>query len=353
MLDGVFWSCPPDHDDVRPTDPIGLDAMREELSDRLVPCLTGRTRNHEGFFWALVFLHWAALEKSYEDGRVQRFLHWERCLKMHWAHQGRDGFTGVNSASTQAGQRDAPRTAFAPLLKNQRAQGMLGAHLGPLRKLGLVSDSLLALVDEGPSLVAGAGDPPQLRDGDWAGWTRAFSRAEKALGPAFRKRLRDRLRTHMPDLHRALSAMRWRRTRSWGQAALHIGPSLTQYASLAHEFIPWADALRELFHQLIRSAPTAPTPKLPSPLRGTIPDALARWEPLRHALRAWRRKHADRVLANLHRRVFSERGYERDLWIQWEDGRRITYPGRASFNVAAEGSDCRWANAVTLMRPGA
>ncbi len=55
MFDGVFWSRPSDDDDARPTDPLGLDAMREELSDRLVPCLTGRTREHEQFFWSLVF----------------------------------------------------------------------------------------------------------------------------------------------------------------------------------------------------------------------------------------------------------------------------------------------------------
>ena len=50
--------------------------------------------------------------------------------------------------------RDA---AFRPLLKNQRAQGLLGAHLGSLRKLGLVSESTFALVGDAPTLVAGAG----------------------------------------------------------------------------------------------------------------------------------------------------------------------------------------------------
>lgn len=74
MLDGVFWSRPSEDDDARPTDPLGLDAMREELSDRPVPCLTGRTWSHEEFFWSLVFLRWAEEEKRTEEAQVQRFL---------------------------------------------------------------------------------------------------------------------------------------------------------------------------------------------------------------------------------------------------------------------------------------
>jgi hypothetical protein len=127
-LDGVFWTQPSD-DEERPTDPLGLDAMREELSDVLRPCLTARTWRHEDFFWSLVFLRWAEHEEDTEENRVARFLHWERCLKLHWAREGLDRFPGVNRARAQAAEADSPSTAFRPLLKNQRAQGMLGAHL--------------------------------------------------------------------------------------------------------------------------------------------------------------------------------------------------------------------------------
>jgi len=351
MLEGVFWSRPSEDDDARPTDPLGLDAMREELSDRLVPCLTGRTRSHEEFFWSLVFLRWGEEEEQTDEARVQRFLHWERCIKLHWARGGRDGFTGVNRARSQGAEHGAPSAFFRPLLKNQRAQGMLGAHLGPLRRLDLVSETRLALVEEGPSLIAGAGPPPNLRDQDWGSWSRAFGRAGKAYDGRFRQRLRERLGTKMPNLRAALTAVRWRQRPAWKEAARHIGDAQRPFSLLADEFCPWADLVRGLFHDLVTMSPASHAPQLPPALSTPIPRGLGRWEPLRHSLRRWRRHEADRVLADLHERVFRERGYERDLWMRWEDGRRLTYPGRASSSVVPEGSDCRWANAVRLMRP--
>lgn len=352
FADEVFWTRPPDDDDGRPTDPLGLDGMREELSDRLVPCLTGRTWSHEEFFWSLVFVHWAEKEKRTDEARVGRFLNWERCLKVHWARAGRDAFAGIKRARGQAVERGAPRTDFRPLLENQRAQGLLGAHLGPLRKLGLVSEVLLAATDDGSSLIAGAGPAPKLSDGDWGTWKRAFSRAGMAFGSDFKRRLRERLAKNMPELFAALVSVGWCDKPSWKQAARQIGAARRPFALLADQFCPWADRLREQFHQLIRSSPKDPVPVLPPPILGAIPRGLKRWEPLRRALRHWRLREGDRVLADLHKQVFTERGYERDLWIRWEDGRRLTYPGRASSSVVREGSDCRWRNAVRLMRPG-
>lgn len=351
MLESVFWSRPSEDDDTRPTDPLGLDVMREELSDRLVPCLTGRTWSHEEFFWSLVFIRWAEEEAQTEEARVQRFLHWERCLKMHWAHSGRNGFAGVNRAQAQSSEPHAPSAFFRPLLKNQRAQGILGAHLGPLRKLGLVSNVALALVEDGLSLVTGAGSPPTLYDQDWSSWSRAFGRAEKAFDARFRQRLRQRLGAKMSNLRDALAAVRWRQGPAWKEAAKHIGKAQRPFALLADEFCSWADHVRSLFHDLVRMSPASAAPLLPPSLLTPIPQGLNSWRPLRHALRRWRRHEADRVLADLHEQVFRERGYERDLWIRWEDGRRVTYPGRASSSVVPEGSDCRWSNAVKLMRP--
>jgi hypothetical protein len=352
LVDEVFWTRPPDGDDARPTDPLGLDGMREELSDRLVPSLTGRTWSHEEFFWSLVFVRWAEEEEYTDEARVTRFLNWERCLKVYWAHCRRDRFTGVTRARVQAAESGGPRLSFRPLLKNQRSQGLLGAHLGPLRKLDLVSEAALAPTDAGASLVAGAGSVPKLKDADWDVWTKAFRRPGKAFGTEFRRRLRQRLAENMPELYTALKSAGWRETASWKQAAQHIGPAQRPYALLADEFCPWADHLREQFHLLIRSSREDRAPVLPPPLSREIPRELKRWEPLRDALRHWRRRQGDCVLAHLHMQVFTERGYERDLWIRWEDGRRVTWPGRVSFSVMREGSDCRWANAVRLMRPG-
>jgi hypothetical protein len=351
-LDSVFWSRPPEDDNGRPTDPLGLDGMREELSDRLVPCLTGRTWSHEEFFWSLVFVRWVEEEKDTDEGRAARFLHWERCLKLCWARSGRTGFTGVNRAREQASAARAPSTVFRPLLINQRAQGMLGTHLGPLRRLELVSEAAITLSDDGRSLVAGAGAIPNLVDGQWSSWTRAFNRAAKAFEGNFRGRLRSRLAARMPELHAALAAVGWRQRPSWRKAAQYIGPAQRPFALLADEFCPWADNLRGLFHVLIQSPPKDLAPMLPHRLSHPIPPQLKRWESLRRALRRWRRREGDRVLADLHRRVFAERGYEHDLWIRWEDGRRHPYPSLASSSVSSEGSDCRWANAVRLMKPG-
>jgi hypothetical protein len=352
LADEIFWTEPPNDDDARPTDPLGLDGMREELSDRLVPCLTGRTWRHEDFFWSLVFMHWVREEGPTEEARANRFLSWERCLKLHWAHCGRSGFAGVKRARNQAGEPGAPSVRFRPLLENQRAQGLLGAHLGPLRKLGLVSETALSLTEKGLSLIAGAGPAPQLVDGNWKVWKGAFDRAEKAFGADFKRQLRKRLAEKMPDLYAALESRGWQKSAAWKKAAQHIGAIQRPYALLAEAFCPWADLLREQFHAIVQSSPKEPAPVLPPPLAQPIPRGLKRWEPLRSALRHWRGREADRVLADLHNEVFTERGYERDLWICWEDGRRMTYPGRASLTVVPEGSDCRWANAVQLMRPG-
>jgi hypothetical protein len=45
----MFWTKP-STDEATPTDPLGLDSMRDELADKLEPCLTGRTRSHEDFY---------------------------------------------------------------------------------------------------------------------------------------------------------------------------------------------------------------------------------------------------------------------------------------------------------------
>lgn len=141
--DEMFWTAPSLAEDSHPTDPLGLDVMREELSDRLVPCLGGRTRSHEDFFWTLTLLHWATSQPT-ESAKVQAFLEWERCLKLYWVKQGRKGFTGVEEATRQSRDPNAPSIYYRPLLVNQRSNGLLGAHLAPIRKLASSNNSLTA-----------------------------------------------------------------------------------------------------------------------------------------------------------------------------------------------------------------
>jgi hypothetical protein len=352
-LDCIFWTSPDSDDDVRPTDPLGLDAMREQLSDRLVPCLTGRTWSNEEFFWTLVFLRWVGEEEQTYEARVRLFLHWERCLKMYWAHIKKGEFSGITKAYAQAGEKNAPSTRpFRPLLKNQQAQGMLGTHLGPLRQLGLAADVGLALTDEGRTLVVGVGSAPKLLDGDWGSWTRGFKRARKAFDGRFKERFRKRLWKAMPHLRKALSTVRWKRKQAWKEASRHIGKELSPYAKLAGEFCTWSYIVRKIFQDLVHMSPKDLAPRLPPPLSTRIPSDLTRWKPLKKALKNWHQKSTDQILADLHKLVFREKGYERDLWLMYEDGRRIPYPARASSNFVTEGSDCRWANAVQLMKSG-
>lgn len=349
MFEDIFWTTPDESDDSRPTDPLGLDAMREELADRLVPCLTGRTRSVEDFFWTMVFVRWAE-EGSTETERIRWFLHWERCWKLCRAKQGETGFAGINRAQNQAREDGAPSTAYRPLLKNQRSQGLLGAHLVPLRKLGFVRPDCLELTEEADTRVAGAGRSLKLRDGDWKGWQEAFGEIRKGYTQGFLRGFREALRKRMQKLHEALYRLGWPKHQAWGRAARWMGDDLRPYALLANEFCNWAEEVRDAFDRLVFEK-LGTRIDLPPALKSRIPSGLERWKPLRKALGSWSPKEPERLLAKWHREVFSERGYERDLWLQFEDGRTRPFPGRARRRPPGELSDCRWSNAVQVMRP--
>jgi len=355
LLNGIFWTEPPENEDSRTNDPLGLDAMREGLSNKLVSCLTGRTWWHEDFFWTLVFLQWGKGEPS-DKARETNFLYWERCLKLYWIkYNPSRRFPGIKAATDQANENDAPTNQYRRLLKNPRSQGMLGAHVGPLRKLRLLNKEDLKPTPDGETLVEGVGEPISLKgkDGNWNAWKQTFKRAGKAYGEIFRKSLRTRLWNEMPDLRRSLAALNWRKTPSWGLAGTHLGPQLRPCARLADEFCSWADELRAYFDDLVQLRGKDPTVPFPSRLRTIIPLGLKHWDPLRKALKRWDIDSPKVVLANLHKDVFKQRGYGRgDLWLAWEDNQITAFPSRGDRRPSNEGSDCRWSNAVALMKPG-
>ena len=66
----------------------------------------------------------------------------------------------------------------------------------------------------------------------------------------------------MPHLRVALAAARWRSEPAWKVAAHNIGGKLRPFALLAHEFCPWADRMRVLFHNLVQMAPVDRPPAL-------------------------------------------------------------------------------------------
>jgi hypothetical protein len=348
----LFWTTPSTERDSRPTDPLGLDAMRTQLADVLVPCLTSRVSHPEDFYWSLLFLRWGS---SDDNARERSFLECERLLKLWWVHTGRDrGFAGVEQAKRQAHEVGAPRTAYRPLLKTPRAQGLLGAHLNPLRGLEFVRHDSLGLTPDGETLVRGGGEALEpVHNGDWRSLRRAFETAGRGFTTSFVEKLKHRLADAMPDLERALRMVRWPERQSWGAAARHIGPKLAPYARLAGKFCDWADQVRARFDETVEDGTLSRTP-LPAALTVPIPAALLAWAPLRDALQDWPHSTSDprAMFAELHRRVFLERGYSGgDLWLVREEGRFDSRPGIAATRGDPEGSDCRWRNAVWLMGP--
>ena len=87
MTSSLFWNRPIARDRTRSVDPLGLYALREAMADKLVPLLTGATRDADEYLWTLIGLRWAqeATGSSIEtvifnDG----FALFERALKQYW-----------------------------------------------------------------------------------------------------------------------------------------------------------------------------------------------------------------------------------------------------------------------------
>jgi len=321
--------------------------MRDELSDRLVPALSGRTRSHEDFFWTMAFVQWSSVHPN-DDDRVRDFLAWERRLKLVWArYQPNKSFAGSRRAKEQS-EAAKPSAKFQPLLANQRSQGLLGAHLRPLRQLMLVKERELALTQYRETLMDGLAQAPRL-GGTWESWKSAFGQVRGSYGVSFRKRLRQRMAEKMPELNAALSKLGWCETESWHLAAKHMLKH-QRHALLAHEFCAWSRRVRQEFNAMIKD------PKREvhlTPLKSSIPSDLRNWEPLKCMLERLNGETDHRqLLCSLHSSIFAVRGYSKeDCWVVWGKG------GPEKTNVkpiesTSDGGDCRWSNAVVLMKPG-
>ena len=323
-----FWTLPSEDRASRTTDPLGLDSMRSQLADRLVPCLTGRVWTHENFFWTLVLIQWARFEKKRT-------------------------FSGIEKAREQSEMSSEPSERYEPLLKNPRALGLLGVHLGPLRLLGFVEAHELRITARARNLLQGVGDAfPSFSARDWHSIRRAFGRPRRVFGWRTAEQLRLAMHDHMPDLSAALKALRWSAVPRWGESARFLGRARA-HAALAADFCAWADEVRAWFDRAVEFQ-GAPEDMLPPVLTRRIPADLSAFRLLRPTLRRWVRsgEGAVRNLARLHRLVFGDRGYGvGDLWVA-EEERSVVFRPALATPRDAEGSDCRWANAVALMRPG-
>jgi hypothetical protein len=354
-----FWTKPPSGESLNPSDPLGLDSMRTQIANKLVPCLTGRVTRHEDFFWTLCFIEWASHEKE-EKSRVESFLQYERLLKLWWAKQGLTGFSGTNEAHDQVQKSGEPKINGLPLLRHQRAQGLLGAHLGPLREMGLVQSGAIELEECGKHSLGGIDEGlAQFKEGDWNSLDRVLRRTKQHFTTRFENSIRESLSAKMPELNFALSKTGWIvEPHKWYAAARHLG-ALNRYAKLANEFCRWAKKVREVFDQVLNNNGHMPRGvSLPQRLKSGIPTdpEFFAFEPLKKALANWKcdGPGAVRMLAKLHSDVFKSpsRGYgDVDLWLLWEDNRPLVRKHLLPINESNSSGDCRWSNAVLLMRP--
>src|ERR1700682_6220167 len=122
MFTSVFWNVPHKRLYERSGDPLGLDALREAMSDCLVPHITGATRHTDDFIWILVGLRWAGRRASTSvDADVwEEFRKFERALKQSWHRfTGRRDYLGKREVEKLC--RDIRPNVNKRILENERA----------------------------------------------------------------------------------------------------------------------------------------------------------------------------------------------------------------------------------------
>lgn len=225
-----FWNAPHAFETSRAVDPLGFDALREAMSNVLVPFLTGATRHAEHYVVVVVGLRWA---KSRAQRPIDRdiwplFARFERGLKQYWHRHparrpARNHYLGkIKIKEICSGQRP---DIESPILQDQRGIGLLGNYIESLRAIGLVRPAQI-LVDESAATKF-LGDPRfewnGANPGSWATLDRKFAAVDMPVTWARLGHLlfdyngpeEDRLRMH--SAARTLSAQL--RATSWRQVA--------------------------------------------------------------------------------------------------------------------------------------
>ncbi|WP_148654544.1 hypothetical protein [Paraburkholderia caribensis] len=147
----LFWNKRSADGDLRATDPLGFDALREAMSNGLVPLLTGATGDADEYLWTMIGLRWAkAVTQSAVDADLfeQGFARFERALKQFWYKTGASGqrrIAGIQVVKVLCAGTQPNVTR--PILANQRATGLLGNYIVSLRELGLVKRGSLQPVE--------------------------------------------------------------------------------------------------------------------------------------------------------------------------------------------------------------
>lgn len=148
------------------------------MADKLVPLLTGATREADEYLWTLVGLRWAHESTgSSVDATIfnQGFAPFERALKQYWYRFHKRVSAGSNVVKKLCDE--AQPDVRPPILVDQRATGLLGNYIVSLRGMGLIQKESLRVVGDACDrlLVDINFAPPRNWTASWEALRTAFS----------------------------------------------------------------------------------------------------------------------------------------------------------------------------------
>lgn len=181
MSSSLFWNQPPTRNPTRSVDPLGFDALREAMADKLVPLLTGATSEVDEYLWTLIGLRWARKTTGASvDAQLfdQGFAPFERALKQYWYK-----FSGRKSGGVKAIKElcdEARPNLQRSILLDQRATGLLGNYIVSLRGMRLVQKNSLRVLDDAADRVLQEVKfaPSRGWGSSWVGLSQAFDGIE-------------------------------------------------------------------------------------------------------------------------------------------------------------------------------
>jgi hypothetical protein len=252
MITSAFWNASHTRQTERPGDPLGFDALREMMSDCLVPNLTGGTRHAEDYLWVLVGLRWARGDAATRvDAEIwEEFRKFERALKQYWERANlRQDYSGKLKVAKLCKQ-ERPNVN-QPILTNERTGGLLGSYIVSLRNIGLVDKSALALTKAGDQIIQGVGFTAGKRTfTSWSALGDGFSTTDREVRTR-RKALGAHL-FHDDHMRRAASATLSSQTaQSWNELAAHLNGEQRRIASACAAVIDAETAMVNAFVELM------------------------------------------------------------------------------------------------------
>lgn len=253
----LFWNYPPARDPTRSVDPLGFDALREAMADKLVPLLTGATRDADEYLWTLIGLRWARKTTGSLVDTVlfhQGFAPFERALKQYWYKFRKRTSGGINVVKKLCSgtQPDVRR----PILVDQRGTGLLGNYIVSLRGMNLVQKDSLRVFDDAADrlLLDIRFAPPRGWESSWGTLQKAFDAIDLRSA---RQRLGGRLFSSEHDeMNRAARAALARpKARAWaGTGRQQLDKEQARLAKIATGLAMLEATALDAFGELLRGA---------------------------------------------------------------------------------------------------